>query len=78
LRIIGAIRALTHAGGSSRQIARLIGFDDVATATIYNPPAHHDPATMEILGTSAVEIFWNLQAPSLKRERLPQFTQDSA
>jgi LacI family transcriptional regulator len=56
----GAIRALTEAGHMVPRDCSVIGFDDVSTATIYNPPLTTVRQPMEILGASAVEIFLDL------------------
>jgi LacI family transcriptional regulator len=56
----GAIRALTQAGRIVPADCSVIGFDDVSTATIYNPPLTTIRQPMEILGTSAVGIFFEL------------------
>ena len=53
----GAIRALGRAGCTVPGDCSVIGFDDVSTATIYNPPLTTIRQPMEILGASAVEIF---------------------
>jgi LacI family transcriptional regulator len=68
----GAIRALTHAGRIVPADCSVIGFDDVATATIYNPPLTTIRQPMEILGTSAVEIFLELAGAFFeKRPTIP-------
>ena len=56
----GAIRALGQAGYMVPRDCSVIGFDDVSTATIYNPPLTTIRQPMEILGASAVEIFLDL------------------
>jgi DNA-binding LacI/PurR family transcriptional regulator len=58
----GAIRALTQAGRLVPSDCSVIGFDDVSTATIYNPPLTTIRQPMEVLGSSAVEIFLELAA----------------
>jgi LacI family transcriptional regulator len=68
----GAIRALTQAGRRVPADCSVIGFDDVSTATIYNPPITTIRQPMEILGTSAVEIFLELAAAFFeKRTTMP-------
>jgi LacI family transcriptional regulator len=56
----GAIRALTQAGRIVPADCSVIGFDDVSTATIYNPPLTTVRQPMEVLGASAVRIFLEL------------------
>lgn len=56
----GAIRALGQAGHMVPRDCSVIGFDDVSTATIYNPPLTTIRQPMEILGASAVAIFLDL------------------
>jgi LacI family transcriptional regulator len=66
----GAIRALTHAGKIVPADCSVIGFDDVATATIYNPPLTTIRQPMEILGASAVEIFLELGDAFFEKRRI--------
>lgn len=56
----GAIRALTEAGKNVPVDCSVVGFDDVTTATFYNPPLTTIRQPMAVLGSSAVEIFLEL------------------
>jgi LacI family transcriptional regulator len=56
----GAIRALTQAGRNVPGDCSVVGFDDVTLATFYNPPLTTIRQPMEVLGSSAVEIFLEL------------------
>jgi LacI family transcriptional regulator len=60
LAAFGAIRAFTQAGKRVPGDCSVVGFDDVTTATFYNPPLTTIRQPMEILGASAVEIFFEL------------------
>jgi LacI family transcriptional regulator, galactose operon repressor len=68
----GAIRALTEAGKNVPADCSVVGFDDVTTATFYNPPLTTIRQPMAELGSSAVGIFLELaDAFFEKRETLP-------
>ena len=67
----GAIRALSHTGRTVPADCSVIGFDDVSTATIYNPPLTTIKQPMEILGTSAVEIFLELASAFFEKRDIP-------
>jgi LacI family transcriptional regulator len=56
----GAIRAFTEAGKNVPLDCSVVGFDDVTTATYYNPPLTTIRQPMAVLGSSAVEIFLKL------------------
>jgi LacI family transcriptional regulator len=56
----GAIRALTQVGRNVPGDCSVVGFDDVTLATFYNPPLTTIRQPMEVLGSSAVEIFLEL------------------
>lgn len=66
----GAIRALGHAGYLVPRDCSVIGFDDVSTATIYNPPLTTIRQPMEILGASAVEIFLELSEAFFQKKTI--------
>jgi LacI family transcriptional regulator len=72
LTAFGAIRALTHVGKSVPAHCSVIGFDDVTTATFFNPPLTTIRQPMEALGAAAVEMFYDLaEAFFDKRELAP-------
>ena len=72
LAAFGAIRALTQAGKNVPLDCSVVGFDDIAAAAFYNPPITTVRQSMELLGTSAVEIFFELaDAASTKRQFTP-------
>jgi LacI family transcriptional regulator len=56
----GAIRAFTEVGKNVPVDCSVVGFDDVTTATFYNPPLTTIRQPMAALGSSAVEIFLEL------------------
>lgn len=60
LAAFGAIRAFTQVGKRVPADCSVVGFDDVTTATFYNPPLTTIRQPMEVLGASAVEIFFEL------------------
>jgi LacI family transcriptional regulator len=62
LAAFGAIRAFTQAGKNVPADCSVVGFDDVTTATFYNPPLTTIRQPMEVLGASAAEIFFELVA----------------
>ena len=68
LAAFGAIRALTQAGKNVPLDCSVIGFDDIAAAAFYNPPITTVHQPMELLGTSAVEIFFDLDGRILHQE----------
>lgn len=72
LTAFGAIRALSQAGTSVPTHCSVIGFDDVTTATFFNPPLTTIRQPMEALGAAAVGIFYELaEAFFDKRELTP-------
>lgn len=62
----GAIRALSEAGRQVPRDCSVIGFDDVATAGLYNPPLSTVRQPMERLGMLGVEILVKAVNASLK------------
>jgi LacI family transcriptional regulator len=62
LAAFGAIRAFTQVGKNVPADCSVVGFDDVTTATFYNPPLTTIRQPMEVLGASAAEIFFELVA----------------
>jgi LacI family transcriptional regulator len=60
LSAFGAIRAFTQAGIRVPADCSVVGFDDVTTATFYNPPLTTIRQPMEVLGASAAKIFFEL------------------
>lgn len=60
LSAFGAIRAFTQAGIRVPADCSVVGFDDVTTATFYNPPLTTIRQPMEVLGALAAKIFFEL------------------
>jgi len=65
----GAIRALAKAGLHVPQDCSVIGFDDVATCSLYTPPLTTVRQPMEAMGTIAVNIV--LQGINCVQEKRP-------
>jgi LacI family transcriptional regulator len=66
----GAIRALTQAGKNVPADCSVVGFDDVTIATFYNPPLTTIRQPMEVLGASAVEIFFELSSAFFEKRAM--------
>jgi LacI family transcriptional regulator len=66
----GAIRALTRVGKNVPADCSVVGFDDVTIATFYNPPLTTIRQPMEVLGASAVKIFFELAAAFFEKRMM--------
>lgn len=64
----GAIRALKQHGRTVPETCSVVGFDDIAAATFYNPSVTTIRQSMDLLGSASVEILTQAMRASLGKK----------